>query len=99
MPRKGVRSLPERLACPQLRGDPRCPGLDGRPIAEVAGRQVVPRGGGQVPHEALGKADGWRVRVAGAEEDLLTSRVQHLRELVELLRPAGIEDVLTVLVQ
>ena len=49
-------------------------------------------------HEPLAQTDRWRVRVVGAEEDLFTPRVQQLGELVELLRPAGLKDVLAVLV-
>jgi hypothetical protein len=36
-------SLLARLAGPQLGGDPRCPGIDGRPVTEVPGRQGLPR--------------------------------------------------------
>ncbi len=79
----GVMSLPARLAGLQLRGDLRCPGVDGRPVAQVTGRQGGPRGW-HVLHEPLAETDRRRVRVVGAEEDLFTPRVQ----------PVGLENTI-----
>jgi hypothetical protein len=83
-----VMSLPARRAGPQFCGDLRGPGVDGRPVAEVAGWQGGPRGR-HVLHEPLAETGGRCVRVVGAEEDFLTPRAEQLRELVELLRPSG----------
>ena len=56
-PVKRAMSLPAWLAGPQLRGDLCCPGVDGRPVAEVPGRQGGPRGR-HVLDESLAEAGG-----------------------------------------
>src|ERR1039457_5017146 len=76
-------SFPARLPAP--------PPPRGPPAPRARG------GAGRVVADPPADTEGRRGLVVGAEEDLLASRVQQLRELVELPRPAGFKDVLAVL--
>lgn len=75
----------------KLASDLRGPLLDRGPVAKVARLDGVVRG--HAAHQPLDESEGRRLGIPGTEEHLRAARMDRRGQLVELLRPAAVQDV------